>query len=308
MRTAFVETLTNLMRKHEDLIVLTADMGFSVFEEMQKEFPKRFMNTGVTEQSTIGVATGLALSGYKVFVYAQASFVTMRCFEQVRLDVAYNNVNVKLVGVAAGFSLNQLGVSHFAVEDVALMRTLPGMTVLTPGDPLESKWATEKAYETSGPCYIRLTKSNCPLVHKNFSDIEIGKGVKMAEGKDFSLFVSGSLLPQAWEVVSVLRKKGKSGTLISMPSVKPLDKNLILSEAKKTKNIFTLEEHSIIGGLGSAVAELLAESNVEVFFKRLGVPDHFTKITGSQEYLRGVNGLSVQQITGIILEFLSRIK
>jgi transketolase len=296
MRTAFVDTLTDLMRKHEEIVTITADMGFSVFEEMQAEFPNRFLNTGVTEQSTIGIATGLALSGYKVFVYAQACFLTMRCFEQVRLDVAYNNVNVKIIGAAAGFSLNQLGVSHFAGEDVALMRLLPGMTVLTPGDPLESAWATKKAYDLDGPFYIRLTKSGCPIIHNSFPDIKIGKGVKIADGKDFSLFVSGSLLPQAWEVIVDLRKKGKFGSLISMPTVKPLDNELVLTEAKKTKKLFSLEEHFIIGGLGSAMAELLAENNINVKFKRIGVADKFTKVTGSADYLRKVNNLSVDGI------------
>jgi transketolase len=302
MRTAFVETLTGLMRKDKKIIVLTADMGFSVLEEIQREFPKRFMNTGVTEQGTIGIATGLALNGYKVFVYAQACFLTMRCFEQVRLDVAYNNVNVKLVGTAAGFSLNQLGVSHFAGEDVALMRLLPGMTVLAPGDPLEGRWAIKTAHKTNGPFYIRLTKNNCPVIHSTFPDVKIGKGIKIIDGKDFSLFVSGNLLPQAQQVVSILRKTGKSGSLISMPSVKPLDVNLILDEAKKTNKVFSLEEHFITGGLGSAIAEVLAENRVNVQFKRLGVQDSFTKVCGSSEYLKDINNLSVEKILKQISE------
>src|SRR5258708_5409423 len=155
MRTAFIQRLISLMHEHEDIITLTVDMGFSVFEDIQKQFPKRFINTGVTEQSSMSIAAGFALSGYKVFFYAQAPFATMRCFEQIRLDIAYNNLNVTIVGAASGFSSNQLGVSHFALEDVALMRLLPGMTIFTPGDPIESEWATIKAYEINGPVYIR---------------------------------------------------------------------------------------------------------------------------------------------------------
>ncbi len=310
MRTAFLETLVGLMRRHEDIIVLTADMGFSVFEHIQKEFPTRFINTGVTEQSTVGIATGLALSGFKVYFYAQAPFVTMRCFEQIRLDVAYNHVDVKIIGVAAGFSSNQLGVSHFALEDVGLMRLLPNMTIFTPGDPIEAEWATRQAYGIDGPVYIRLTKSGSPVVHKDMPLLSIGKGIKIREGKgdSLSIFVSGSLLPMGQNVTLALRKYNIRACLISMPTIKPVDKKLILDEAKRTGIIFTLEEHNIIGGLGSAVAEIIAESGMQVKFYRFGAPDKFTSITGSVQYLLEYNGLSAQQITEKILKSLKGIK
>ncbi len=306
MRTAFVRTLSQIMKKHKDVIALTADMGFSVFENMQKEFPGRFFNTGVTEQSTIGLATGLALSGYKVFVYAQAAFITMRCFEQVRLDVCYNNVNVKLVGTAAGFSLNQLGVSHFALEDVALMRTLPNMTVFTPGDPMEARWATEQAYSLNGPAYIRLTKAGCPVVHSAVPHIRVGEAIEVRKGNDASLLVSGSMLPVAVEVASRLKQKKIHAGIYSFLTVKPIDKKTILGLAKKSKRLFTLEDHSVIGGLGTAVAEILAENGNTVLLKRLGVPDAFTGITGSIEYLQKVNGLSPAAITRTIMYFLKK--
>lgn len=296
MRTAFIKTIIELIRKNEDIVVITADMGFSVFEDLQKEFPTRFINTGVTEQSSIGIATGFALSGLKVYFYAQAPFATMRCFEQIRLDVAYNNVDVKIIGVASGFSSNQLGVSHFALEDVALMRTLPNMTIFTPGDPIEAQWATKQAYNIRGPAYIRLTKSGSPLVHTKKQNFKVGKGVMVKRGKDASLFVSGSLLPMAVAVSNLLSQKNVSLSVISMPSIKPLDEKLIIKEAKITKKVFTLEEHSIIGGLGSAVAEILAEESLDTFFKRLGVPDKFTSVTGTSEFLLEYNGLSANLI------------
>lgn len=304
MRAAFLTTLGQLMRKDEKLIIITADMGFSVFEELQKEFPDRFINTGVTEQASIGVATGLALSGFKVFFYAQAPFATMRCFEQVRLDVAYNNVDVKIIGVSAGFSSNQLGVSHFAVEDVALMRLLPGMTVFTPGDPLEAEWATRKAYECKTPCYIRLTKAGSPVVHTSFPDLEIGKAINIFPGNDCSLFVSGSLLPMAKEIRETLEKENIKMALLSVPTVKPIDKIAIRVEAKKNKYIFTLEEHSIIGGLGSAIAEVIAEENLNVKFKRFGIADKFISITGTPEFLLDYNGLSMDKISREIKNLL----
>jgi transketolase len=304
MRTAFVRELRQLMKEHKDVVTLTADMGFSVFEDLQKEFPKRFLNTGVTEQSTVGVATGFALSGYKVFVYAQAAFITMRCFEQVRLDVCYNNLNVKLIGTAAGFSLPQLGVSHFSLEDVALMRTLPNITVFTPGDPPEARWATEKAYTIDGPAYIRLTKAGCPVIHASVPTIRVGESIVVREGDDAALLVSGGMLPIAVDVAEQLKRKKIHISIHSFPTVKPIDKKIILNLAKKGKHIFTLEDHSVIGGLGTAVAEILAESGNSVPFKRLGAPDSFTGITGSIEYLQKVNGLSVSNITGTIMHSL----
>jgi len=305
MRTAFLNEITNLMRKHKDIIVITADMGFSVFEGLQKEFPNRFMNTGITEQSSIGIATGLALSGYTVYFYAQAQFATMRCFEQVRLDVAFHNLNVKIIGVASGFSTNQLGVSHYAIEDVALMRLLPNMTVLTPGDPYESSELTRLSYETAGPVYIRINKSGTPLVHNNKKPaIVIGKGLKIRAGKGCSLLVSGSLLPVAVAAADMLSEQGIQTSVISFHTVKPLDKALILQEARFTKNIFTLEDHFITGGFGSAVAEVLAEANSTARFLRLGVPDRFTSVVGSQEYLLAENGLSKEEIVKTIVQHL----
>src|SRR3989338_9865230 len=159
MKKAYIDTLTALMRSHNDIITITADMGFSVYENLQKEFPTRFYNTGVTEQAAIGFSTGLALSGYTVFFYAQAAFATMRCFEQVRLDVGYNNLNVKIIGTNAGVSLNQLGVSHFAIEDIGLMRLLPNMKIFSPGDPSEMEWSMDQAYKINGPAYVRFTKT-----------------------------------------------------------------------------------------------------------------------------------------------------
>lgn len=304
MRKAFIDSLTDLMKKNEDIIVVTADMGFSVFEDIQKKFPNRFFNSGVTEQSSIGLATGLNMSNYTVFFYAQAPFATMRCFEQIRLDVAYNRANVKIIGTAAGFTLHQLGVSHFALEDINLMRVLPGMTIFTPGDSYEANWATKKAYSIKGPVYIRITKNETPLVHNDNLSLKIGKGIKINQGKDLSLLVSGSLLPMGKDVVDFLRLKGIEATLISLPTLKPIDKPLILGEIRRTRKIFTLEEHSIIGGLGSTVSEIIAESGLGVKFIRFGVADKFTKTGGSHDYLLKINGLSKEHISKKITESL----
>lgn len=302
MRTAFANTLIEIMRIDPKVITISADMGFSVFEQMQKEFPERFINTGVTEQSSIGIACGLTMSGFTVFFYAQAAFATMRCFEQVRLDVGYNHANVKIIGTAAGFTLNQLGASHFAIEDIALMRTIPGMVVFCPGDPVEAKWATKEANTITGPVYIRLTKNGIPSVHSAETKITLGKGIMVKNGKDATLFVVGNLLQLALDVAKSLSDDKFYLSVISMPTVKPIDKELIIAQAQKTGKVFTLEEHTIIGGLGSAVAETLAELNAKVVFKRLGIKDTFTHVAGSYDFLLKHNGLTIDSIREDILK------
>lgn len=296
MKTAYLKTLTELMRKDKKLITITADMGFSVYEEMQKEFPKRFINTGVTEQGSMSFAAGLALAGYKVFIYAQGIFITMRCLEQIRLDVAYNHLNIKIIGVNCGFSLNQLGVSHFALEDIALMRMLPGMTIFTPGDPIEMEWAVKKAYEIEGPTYLRFTKMGNTVIHSNKTKFAIGEPVRLTAGKDAIFFVSGGILETAREVILQLKKYKINIALYSVPTVKPLNKKTYLDIMKRSKFVFTLEEHSLVGGLGSALAELISENNLQTILFRLGAPDNFTSVTGSLEYLLEYNQLSVGQI------------
>lgn len=306
MKNTYINTLTELMRKDKNLITVTADMGFSVYEAMQQEFPERFINTGVTEQATTSFVAGLALTGWKVFMYAQGIFATTRCFEQVRLDIAYQHLNVKIVGVNAGFSLNQLGISHFALEDVALMRTLPGMTIFTPGDPVEMKWAVEKSYGIEGPTYLRYSKMGDTVIHTKNAKFSIGRPAKITQGKDATLLVSGGILETAMKVVPELRKQKIEVSLYSVPTVKPLDEKTYLGILKQSKQVFTLEEHSIIGGLGSAIGELISENNVHVPFLRLGVPDRFTSVTGSIEYLLDYNNLSTDKLTKIILSSVKR--
>lgn len=305
MRTAFIDGLQEIMEMRDDIVVITADMGFSVFEEIQRKYPKRFINTGVTEQSTIGVAAGIALSGYKVYVYAQAPFITMRCFEQVRLDIAYNKLNVTLVGAASGFYSNQLGVSHFSVEDIGLMRMLPGMTIFNPGDPQEAKWATYAALKIPGPSYIRLTKAGSSVVHEKKISIKIGEGILLREESKNAIFVSGSLLPVANECQDYLKKKGIHCALYSFPSVKPLNKDSLGKLLKKYTHIFTVEDHTVIGGFGSSIAEYGAEIQ-SAKVHRIGVQDIFTSVTGTVEYLLDRNGLSSQKIIESIEKVLRK--
>jgi transketolase len=303
MKSAFITTLTKLMSAHDDIVTITADMGFSVFEDLQKKFPQRFINTGVAEQASMSVAAGFALSGFRVFFYAQAAFATMRCFEQVRLDAAYNALNIKIIGVNAGFSLNQLGVSHFSLEDVAIMRTLPGMTIFSPANPHEMQWALQESYRIEGPTYLRYSKLNDT---NDSYKISLGKPVQLTQGKETALLVSGGILSAAKDVVNKLQKKDIHLSLYSVPTIKPLDKDVLYTIAEKSNVLFTLEEHSRIGGLGSAVLEMVSEFPVKTRVHRIGVPDKFTSVTGSIDYLLAYNGLSADIIEKTIITLLQQ--
>jgi transketolase len=300
MRSAFVNTLSELMKQDHKIMVLTADMGFSVFEDMQNDYPERFINTGVTEQSSIGIASGLAMSGYQVFFYAQAVFASMRCYEEFRLDIAYNNLDVKVIGTASGFTLNQLGVSHFALEDIGLVRMMPNVTIFTPGDAFEAVWATQKAHEIKSPVYLRITRNN-EITHKAKIELPIGNSIKLCDGKDASLLVSGSMLSTAMKVARDISALGYSISIISFPSIRPLDVETIKTEISRTGNIFTLEEHFITGGLGTSVAEVIAEGNYLTRFKRFGIENKYPNITGSVEYLKETFGLSISYIRDEII-------
>ena len=291
MRTTFIETLTELARKDERIFLLSADMGFSVFESFMKEFPDRYYNTGIAEQNTMGIAAGLAATGKIVFVYSIIPFVTMRCFEQVRLDLAYNEMNVKIVGIGSGFTYGPLGSSHHAIEDISIMRSIPNMTVLCPGDPVETRELVLRSYEHVGPIYIRLGKNGEPNIHQNKPLIQIGKSIEISTGNDLAIITTGNMLETGKRWVDEWKNEGKNARLISMPSIKPFDKKIIYDIIDMQIPIISLEEHSIIGGLGSSISEIIAEYGKPVKFFRLGINDHFSHIVGDQNFLRKKFGL-----------------
>ncbi len=286
MRTAFVNTLKELARKDERIFLVTADMGFSVFEDFREEFPNRFLNTGIAEQNTIGIAAGLAMSGKIVYVYSIIPFITMRCFEQIRLDLAYNNTNVKLVGVGAGFTYGSMGSSHHAIEDISIMRSIPNMTVFCPGDPFEAEELIKRSYEISGPVYIRLGKNGEPTIHKNKNKIEIGEPISITEGDDLILITTSNTLELGKSWVDEWDKEGIRVNLVSMPTIKPINQSSIRKLIDRNIPIITLEEHSIIGGLGSTISEIIAESGKGVKFRRMGINDEFSHHVGGAEYQR----------------------
>lgn len=309
MRTAFISTLIELARKNSKIFLLTGDLGFSVFEKFREESPDRFFDIGVAEANMVGVAAGLALSGKIVFIYSIVPFVTMRCFEQVRNDICYQNLNVKIIGVGGGLCYGPAGMTHHSLVDIAIMRALPNMTVICPGDPIEAEMATKLATSHQGPIYIRLGKSHEAKVHLDIPNFKIGKGITIRNGSDVTIIATGNILYSAKCIADKLINGGLDVRLISMHTVKPLDRSIILESAQETKIIFTIEEHSLIGGLGSAVAEVLAETDSKkVLFRRFALPDRYLKDIGSQEYLRRKNALSIDEIANSILEEYKSIK
>ncbi len=302
MRKTFVNTLTEIAREDQRVVVVTPDMGFSIFEKFREEFPKRIYNTGIAEQNSIGIAAGLALIGKVVYVYSIVPFVTMRPFEQVRVDVCYQNLPVKLVGSGGGLTYGTLGPTHHSIEDISLMRSLPNMSVFCPGDPVESELCTRAVHALPGPAFLRLGKgSGEPVVHTaHKSNLSVDMPISLKEGSDATILSTGNMLQNAVLASEILEKKGISCGVVSVPKVKPLNENSIITLAEKTP-LFTLEEHSVIGGLGSAVAGILAESDVTSKFSRIALPDRFCKEVGSQTYLREMNGLSAEKIANKIL-------
>ena len=300
MRIAFFNTLFEAAKKDSRIILLTGDLGYSVFEPLAAALPRQFLNMGVAEQNMAGVAAGLAMEGYIPVVYSIVPFVVMRNFEQIRNDICYQNLNVKIVGVGAGFSYAAYGRTHHGLEDIGILRTMPNLTIFAPGDPVEVTWVTQAALVHRGPVYIRLGKAGEPVVHINPPRFQIGHGIVVYEGKDATLFATSTMLARGLEVVGELAKQNIRIRLVSMHTIRPLDHRIIIESAKKTQALFTLEEHSIIGGLGSAVAEVVAETGLRVLFKRIGASDHFTRVMGRQEFMRRANGLTVRQIIGTI--------
>jgi transketolase len=301
MRTTFIQTLTEEAKLNENIFIITPDLGFSVLEKFRDLFPNRFLNVGIAEQNAVGVAAGLALSGKIVYVYSIVPFVTMRCFEQVRVDVAYMNTNVRLVGVGAGLSYGPAGATHHSIEDIAIMRNLPNMTVCCPGDPIEVREIVRQSVGYQGPMYIRLGKNGEPVIHNENQAITIGQAVQVTQGQDLIIITTSNMLEEGKHIVDSMQDKGKSVALISMHTIKPFDIQTVLDLIKTGIPMVTLEEHNIIGGLGSAVAEVIAESGQAVRFKRIGIQDIFCHEVGSQQYLRDKLINAYQEITNFMV-------
>lgn len=301
MRNAFLETLFELAQQDERIVFITGDLGFRVVERFMEQRPRQFLNAGVAEQNLTGIAAGMALSGKIVFTYSIANFPTLRCLEQIRNDICYHEANVKVVAVGGGLAYGAMGTTHHATEDLAVMRAMPGLVVVAPGDPAETRAATRAITDHAGPCYLRLGKAGEPTVHTGPIDLELGRAIRFRDGDDLTLISTGGVLHTAARVAETLAGENIQTRVLSMHTLKPLDSDAVLEAARETALIATLEEHSIVGGLGSAVAELLAEAQeVRVPFKRLGLPPSFSPHIGAQEYMLARHGLNPEAVAATL--------
>lgn len=297
MKETFVHSLTLLARKDPRVVFIVGDVGFGMIETFQKEFPKQFINAGIAEQNMIGLATGLGLEGKIVFVYSLANFATLRCLEHIRNGPAYHKLNVNLVAMGGGFSYGPLGLSHHATEDIAVLRAIPGVTVCAPGDLFEVASATDALYENEGVGYLRLDKSWAESLQKEDWSFQLGKSRKLSSGKDLTIISTGGILGTVLEAAENLAILGIRCRVLSMHTVSSIDRSSVLSAAEETGGILTVEEHGLVGGLGSAVAECLMDAGVSPrFFHRLAFRDGFMPVAGTQAYLRKLAGLDAESI------------
>lgn len=304
-RDAYGEALAELGESNKDVVVLDADLsGSTKTAVFAKKFPERFFNMGIAEQDMMGTAAGLAASGKIPFASTFAIFATGRAWEQVRQSIAYPKLNVKVVATHAGITVGEDGASHQSVEDIAVMRVIPNMTVIVPADGVETRKVIREIVRYKGPVYVRLSRGKSPVVLDDSYSFEIGKGVVLKDGKDVSLIACGVMVYKALQAADTLGKEGVSARVINISSIKPIDADLIIRAARETGCVVTAEEHSIIAGLGGAVAEVLAE-NCPVPVKRIGIEDKFGT-SGDADLLMELYGLTADNIAKAAREVIKK--
>lgn len=297
MRDTFVAALTEAAEADPRVMILTGDLGFGVLTKFRDRFPQQFINVGVAEQNMTGLATGLALEGRMVFTYSIANFATLRCLEHIRNDAAYHDANVKIVSVGGGFSYGALGISHHATEDLAILRALPAMTVVAPCGLWEVRQATLALIRTPGTAYLRLDKSYAPVDPAPGEEFALGRIRTVRQGDAITLAATGGIMAEALVAAAELARDGIHCRVLSVSTIKPLDIATLRVAALETGGIVTVEEHTVDGGLGGAVAEALLEGGTPPRrFYRIGLRAGFSSIIGSQEYLRAAYGINASGI------------
>lgn len=307
MRDHFIARLLQRARHDPRILLVTGDLGFKVFDDYRAQLPRQFLNAGIAEQDMVSLATGMALEGRIVFAYSIANFATLRCLEQIRNDAAYHGADVKIVAVGGGFSYGVLGISHHATEDLAILRSLPEVTVVAPGDTWEAEEATEAMVDTPGTCYLRLDRTEARVPRPPTCRFEIGRARLVREGHDATLVSTGGILATVVQAAERLADEGIQVRVLSVHTLKPLDGATLEAAANETGAVVTVEEHTVHGGLGGAVAEHLLETGrAPRRFLRLGLPGEFSSMVGSQEYLRTHYRLDATGILESVRALLAR--
>ena len=297
MRDTFVRTLVELAKENKNIELVTGDLGFGVLKPFWEQCPDQFTNAGIAEQNMTSLAAGMALEGKTVFTYSIGNFPTLRCLEQIRNDCAYHDANVKVVCIGGGFVYGSLGMSHQATEDIAILRALPGVVVMAPADLVEAEECTKALAAYPGTAYLRLGRGGEKRIHEKIENFQIGKAIKVHDGKKVAIFSTGAIFEEVTKAYDALKAQGIEPAVYTFPTVKPLDTDCITTCAKEFDLIVTCEEHNIVGGFGSAVAEVLAEmSGTKARLVRIGLNDCYATRVGNQNYLRQQYGMTAEYI------------
>lgn len=311
MRDAFINQLFTFAQNDRDVILISGDLGYGVLDKFCQNLPGQYFNAGICEQNMASMAAGLAIEGKKVYLYSISNFPTLRCIEQIRNDICYHNANVKIISVGGGFAYGALGMSHHATEDIAIMRSLPQMSVYAPCDPLEAVEVAKAAYNMETPCYIRLNKGGEPelLFYSNNADMQynVNKLNMIINGNDVCIVSTGAILGEVLKASELLKQQGISAAVYNLAHIKPIDKEDLLFNLEKFDCVVTVEEHNLSGGFGSAIAEILTEGTKRPRMVRIGMKDEYTAFVGSQSYIRKAYGLDGISIAKTILESCKKV-
>lgn len=304
MRDAFFGTVFDIAKKDRNVIFLTDDMGAYSLENFKEKLPDQFINVGIAEQNMISIAAGLCLGGKRVFAYGIAPFVTMRAFEQIKVDLCCMNLPVSLVSVGSGYSYGSDGPTHHAIHDVAIMRTLPEITILNPSDAFMTIGCAKIAYKNNGPLYVRVERGNLPRIY-NEKENDFSEGLTLLKsGKDITIFATGMMVHKAFEIEKILSEHSIDAGIVDFYRIKPVNDTLLLKLIDRSNKIVTLEENSIIGGIGTIVSEVLSDNNRQILLKRLAVGDNHCYRYGDRDFLNSVSGLDNESIIKTILNWI----
>lgn len=304
IRDAFFDKVYTIAQADRNVVFLTDDMGAHTLEIFKENLPDQFINIGVAEQNMISISAGLALGGKKVFAYGIAPFVTMRCYEQIKIDLCCMNLPVTLVSVGAGYTYGSDGPTHHAIQDIAIMRALPEITIWNPSDVIMTDACAEMSYKSIGPCYVRIERGKLPHIHNGGAN-DFTEGLKYVKsGADLTIIATGSMMHMAFKVVKRLAEHSVSAGIIDFYRIKPVNENLLLKLLDQSKKVVTIEEHSIIGGVGTIVSEVLSDNSRHIPLKRLAVDDYHCYKYGDREWLNALSGLDEDSIVKRILDWI----
>ena len=304
MRDSFVRSVLELAKNDRNVELITGDLGFGVLRPFWEAVPDQFLDAGIAEQNMTAMAAGMALEGKTVFTYSIGNFPTLRCIEQIRNDCAYHGANVNIVCVGGGFVYGSLGMSHHATEDLSTMRSLPDVAVFAPADKVEASAVAKAVAEYPGTCYIRLGRGGEKVIREDIGEFKVGKAIPVCEGSRAAIFSTGDIAGEVMKAKAILESQGITPTIYTFPTVKPIDADTVRACAASHELIVTCEEHNIVGGFGSAVAEVLAEVQSAARQVRVGIDDTYCGIVGDQNHLRHHYGLTAEQIAGRVAKEL----